>query len=77
MYRKATYYSFILKSYSYNVDEIDTWGQFHNNILHEASTCADPKSVKKTNRLTVFFVLCGSLHAKAAHKVLVKLTPRS
>ncbi len=35
---------------------------------------ADPKSAKKTDNLTVFFVLLGFAHIKAARKILVKLT---
>jgi len=34
---------------------------------------ADPKSTKKTEGLTVFFLLLGSGRIKAAHKMLVKL----
>jgi len=34
----------------------------------------DPKSVKKTDSLTVFFELLGSAHVKASHKMLVKST---
>ncbi len=37
--------------------------------------CADPKVQKKTDSLTVFFVLLESSYKKAAHKTLVKLTP--
>jgi len=36
---------------------------------------ADPKSVKKTDSLTVFFTLLGLASVKAACKMLVKLTP--
>ncbi len=36
---------------------------------------ADPKSAKKTDGLTVFFVLLGSALVKAASKMFVKLTP--
>jgi len=36
---------------------------------------ADPKSAKKTDGLTVFFVLLGSALEKAASKMFVKLTP--
>jgi len=45
------------------------------NILRKAFTCTDLKSTKKTDGLTVFFVLLGSLHIKSAHEMLVKLTP--
>ncbi len=34
-----------------------------------------PKMQKKTDSLTLFFALMGSVHVKAAHKILVKLTP--
>ncbi len=36
---------------------------------------ADPKSVKKTVKLLVFFALLGSDCAKAARKTLMNLTP--
>ncbi len=45
------------------------------NILLSAYTCSDPESAKKTDGLTVFFVLLESLSIKAARKMLVKLTP--
>jgi len=44
------------------------------NILLEAFTCADPKTTKKNDSLTVFFVLLESAHVKASSKMLVKLT---
>ncbi len=46
--------------------------QFHQCT---ALTCADPKSIKKTVKLSIFFKLLGSTSVKAAHKMLVKLTP--
>jgi len=36
---------------------------------------ADPKSAKKTDKLTVLYVLLESSSVKAAHKMLMKLTP--
>ncbi len=45
------------------------------NILQSAFMCSDPESAKKTDGLTVFFVLLGSLCIKVARKMLVKLTP--
>ncbi len=38
-------------------------GQFHQNYTF---TRADPKRAKKTDRLTVYFALLGSMHIKAA-----------
>jgi len=35
----------------------------------------DPKSIKKTIKMTVFFALLRSARVKAAHKTLMKLTP--
>jgi len=35
----------------------------------------DSKSAKKTDNLSVFFAPLGSVRVKAAHKMLVKLTP--
>jgi hypothetical protein len=36
-----------------------------------------PKELKNTDDLTVFFTLWGSGHAKAARRMLVKLTPEN
>ncbi len=44
-------------------------------VLQAAFTHADPKSTNKTVKLSVFFALLGSVCAKAAHRMLVKLTP--
>jgi hypothetical protein len=44
------------------------------NVLCTAFTCADPKNVKKTVKLSIFFTLSGSKSVKAVHKTLVKLT---
>ena len=45
------------------------------NILRAAFTRADPKSAKKLLELNDFFSLLGSAPVKAAHRMLVKLTP--
>ncbi len=45
------------------------------NILGAAFRQADPESAKKTDNLTVYFVLSGSEGVKDAPKMLVKLTP--
>jgi len=45
------------------------------NILRTAFTHKDPKSAKKTVKLSVFFTLLGSASAKATHRTLIKLTP--
>jgi hypothetical protein len=47
------------------------------NILHIAFKHADPKSAKKTVKFSVFFAILGSACAKAACRMLVKLTPGS
>ncbi len=44
------------------------------NVLRAAFACTDPESEKKTDGLTVFFVLFESSHVKASSKMLVKLT---
>ncbi len=44
------------------------------NILRAVYMHTDPKSTKKTDSLTVFFALSGSVRVKAARKTLVKLT---
>ena len=45
------------------------------NILQAAFTRADPKSAKKTVKLSSFIVLLGTERVKAACRTLVKLTP--
>ncbi len=45
------------------------------NVLCTAFTRADPKSVKKTVKLSIFFTLLGFTSLKAACKMLMKLTP--
>jgi len=45
------------------------------NIQGAALLSTDPISAIKTNNLTVFFALFGSAYAKAAHILLMKLTP--
>ena len=52
-----------------------TRGVNFNNVLPAAFTLADPKSAKKQLDLTVFFALLGSACVKAAHIMLMKLTP--
>ncbi len=44
-------------------------------ILRAAFSLADLKSAKKTENLTVFFVILGSGHVKASRRTLMKLTP--
>ena len=46
-----------------------------NNILWAAFMRADPKSAKKTVKLSSFIALLGSASVKAAFRMLMKLTP--
>jgi len=43
---------------------------FYKQLLHVKI----PKAKKKTVKLSIFFVLLGSAHAKAASRMLMKLT---
>jgi len=52
-----------------------TWGQFHQHFTQSFYMPRSWKRKKKTDNLTVFFVLSGYACIKAAHKMLVKLTP--
>jgi len=45
------------------------------NILLAAFKCAHPKSAKRQSSCQSFFGLSGSWRAKAARKMIVKLTP--
>jgi len=45
------------------------------NVLHTAFTLTDPKSVKKTLKLSIFFMLLGSTSVKAVRRMLMKLSP--
>jgi len=45
------------------------------NVLRTAFMLADPKSVKKTVKLSIFFMLLGSTSVKAVSRTLMKLSP--
>ncbi len=45
------------------------------NVLQAAFARSDPKDAKKTVKLTVSIALSGSAGKKAAHRMLMKLTP--
>jgi hypothetical protein len=45
------------------------------NVLQATFAHTDPQSAKKTDILTVFFVLWGSASVKAACRTLTKMTP--
>jgi len=47
------------------------------NVLLAAFAYEDPKSIEKTDNLTVFFALLGSVCVNAARRMLMKLTPGS
>jgi hypothetical protein len=55
--------------------QMATTGIDFTNILHPAFTHVDPKSIKMTDELTVFFALLGSACIKAACEMLMKLRP--
>jgi len=52
-----------------------TPGVIFINVLRAAFDHADPKSAKRTDNLTVFFVFLVSACVKAACRTLMKLTP--
>ncbi len=62
------------KSCSKNVDEIDTWGQFHKRSTSSFFALRSQR-LKKADNLTVFFTLLGSERVRATHRTLIKLTP--
>jgi len=43
------------------------------NVLRTAFTLEDPKSVKKTVKLSILFTLLGSMSVKAVRRMLMKL----
>ncbi len=45
------------------------------NVFQTAFMCPDPKSTKRLLSWLYFFPLLGFARIKAAHKVLMKLTP--
>jgi len=45
------------------------------NVLCTAFTTADPKSIKKTVKLSIFFTHLGFTRVKAVSRMLMKLTP--
>jgi len=50
---------------------------YFTKILRSAFRCSDPKSAKKTDGLTVCFVLLGSTCIKAAQKNVGEIDPRN
>ena len=57
----------------FNCHEIS--GVNFTNILRAQKLLIDPKSAKKTVKLSRFFALLGSASVKAARRTLVKLNP--
>ena len=55
--------------------EVERLGVNFTNILRAAFALVDPKSAKKTVKLSSFFALLGSTSVKAARRTLVKLNP--
>jgi hypothetical protein len=53
-----------------NVDEIDTWGQFHQHVYTKLLYTQIPKA-----QIGSVFALKGSTLVKASRKMLVKSTP--
>ncbi len=56
-------------------DIIKSPGVNFTTVLRKAFRHTDSKTAKKTDSLTVFLVLLGSVRVKAARKLLVKSTP--
>ena len=54
---------------------VETPGVNFTNVLQAAFTLADPKSAKKSLKLSSFIALLGSVRVKAVRRTLVKLTP--
>jgi hypothetical protein len=63
--------SFMLRYYV----ALTTPGLNFINVLHTTFRHKDPRSVKKTAKLSIFFTLSGSMSVKAVPKMLDKLTP--
>ncbi len=49
-------------------------GQFHQHSMRNVYACRSQKC-KKTVKLSIIFALLGSALSKAAHRMLMKLTP--
>ncbi len=54
---------------------INTWGQFYQHIYEKLLPEEIPNAQKDSQINSVFFALLGSACAKAARKIMVKLTP--
>ena len=68
--------SFSLFSLNVNFQKKFWWpGVNFANILRAAFALVGPKSAKKTVKLSSFIAVLGSARKKAAHRMLVKLTP--
>jgi hypothetical protein len=74
MYMSLEKTTFIRKKIVYKMLMKLTTGDNFFNVLWATFMHADLKSTKKTVKFLIFFVLLGSAHAKAAHKMLMKLT---
>jgi len=57
-----------------NLDEIDTWGQFHQHVYSKLSL-EDPKSIKRQSSLKCLFALLGHLLAKVSCKHVGEICP--
>jgi len=53
----------------------NTRGQFHQRFYKQLLRTWNTKAQKYSPANSVFFALLGSVHAKAARKALMKLTP--
>jgi len=69
--KKAAETTFVRKTRTYKVDEIDTLGSFHKCFM-QSFQARRTKKHKNTDDLTVFFALLGSLCVKAAHTIQAK-----
>ncbi len=71
---KAAEKTFVQKICTFNIDEIDYSGQFHQYTYAQLLHKKIPKDPKDSQVISVFFVLLGSSRTKAAYKTLMELT---
>jgi hypothetical protein len=72
---KAAKTMFVRKICMFNIDEIDTWAQFHQRSTYSFYACRSRMRKKRQSSQQCHLAVLGPTSVKAARKMLVKLTP--
>jgi hypothetical protein len=63
------------KKHAKNVDDIDTWGRFHQHSTYSFCARRDPESARTQSSHQYLFTLLGSTSVKAVRRTLMKSSP--